>query len=177
MDSLTSLAPNKGEGTIPSQKVRPDLNLEKWSVWQPAKSKLKPRERTINREIELSNGDKVSAQVEVGFTNKGTLTTEDQRTFYALIQLWEAKGRPTEQTFYSMRKLAKALQKRWGSNVIDATSLSLTKLRFTPLTWKNSYHNGTGKRTLEVIDHFTILSDLKIIRQKEVPRGILTSSS
>src|SRR5919109_3914829 len=82
------------------EKIRPDLNLEKWSIWQPSKSKTKPRERIIRREIVLPDGREVSAEVEVGFTNKGVLTTEDQKTFYALIKIWEDKGRPTEQTFY-----------------------------------------------------------------------------
>jgi hypothetical protein len=167
METLTSPAPNKGQGTTALKKVRPDLNLEKWSIWQPAKSKLSPRERVFRREIELDNGEKITQEVELGYTNKGSLTTEDQKTFYALIDLWEQKGRPTEQTFYSMRKLAKVLQKRWGTNVIDATSQSLMRLRITPIIWKNSYRNGAEKETIEVLDPFNILCDLKIIRRKE----------
>ena len=166
METLTSLAPNKGQGSPTLEKVRPDLNLEKWSIWQPAKSKLKPRERILRRELELANGDKVSAEVEVGYTNKGALTTEDQKTFYALIKLWEERGRPTEQTYYSLRKIAKALKKRWGTNVIEATSESLMRLRITPIIWKNSYHDSTEKDTVEILDPFNILSDLKIIRRK-----------
>ena len=67
------------------EKIRPDLNLEKWSIWQPSRSKTKPRERIFKREIMLSDGRKVSAEVEVGYTQKGMLTTEDQKTFYGLI--------------------------------------------------------------------------------------------
>jgi hypothetical protein len=66
-----------------------------------------------------------------------------------------------------MRKLAKVLNKRWGTNVIDATSQSLLKLRLTPIIWKNSYQIGAEKQTVEVLDPFNILSDLKIIRRKE----------
>ena len=83
------------------EKIRSDLNLEKWSIWQPSKSKTKPKERVIRREVLLPDGNKISAEVEVGFTNKGVLTTEDQKTFYALLKIWEDKGRPKEQTFYS----------------------------------------------------------------------------
>src|SRR5215471_16252794 len=93
------------------EKIRPDLNLEKWSIWQPSKSKTKPRARIFRREIVLPDGRKVSAEVEVGFTQKGMLTTEDQKTFYALIKIWEEKGKPTEQTFYSSRGLAQILKK------------------------------------------------------------------
>jgi hypothetical protein len=156
----------KHEGKLIEEKVRPDLNLEKWSIWQPAKSKSQPKERVIRREIELPNGDRVLAEVEVGFTNKGVLTTEDQKTLYALLKLWEDKGKGTEPTFYSLRKLAKVLKKRWGTNVIEATSQSLLRLRITPLIWKNSYLDSTEKNYVEVLDPFNILSDLKIIRRK-----------
>jgi hypothetical protein len=148
------------------ERIRPDLNLEKWSIWQPAKSKSKPKERIIRREITLPDGGKMAAQVEVGFTNKGVLTTEDQKTFYALIRLWEERGRPTEQTFYSSRRLTKILKKGWGTNVIDSTSQSLIRLRITPFIWTNSYYDGAAKETKEVLDPFNILSDLKIIRKK-----------
>jgi hypothetical protein len=150
----------------PLEKVRPDLNLEKWSLWQPAKSKLPPKEKVLRREIELPNGNKVLAEVEVGFTNKGALTTEDQKTFYALLKIWEEKGRGNDAVFYSLRHLAKILKKHWGTNVIDATSQSLLRLRITPLIWKNSYQDSTQKDYVEILDPFSILSDLKVIRRK-----------
>jgi hypothetical protein len=149
-----------------AEKIRPDLNLEKWTLWTPAKSKTEPREKTLRRVFALPDGTRVTAEVEVGFTNKGALTTEDQKTFYALLKLWEDKGRSTEQTFYSLRRLAKVLKKRWGSNVINATSESLIRLRITPLIWKNSYHDRAEKETVEELDPFNILSDLKIVRRK-----------
>jgi hypothetical protein len=36
----------------------------------------------------------------------------------------------------------------------------------TPIIWKNSYHDSTEKDTVEILDPFNILSDLKIIRRK-----------
>src|SRR5215831_17723152 len=148
------------------EKIRPDLNLEKWSIWQPSKSKTKPRARIFRREIVLPDGRKVSAEVEVGFTQKGMLTTEDQKTFYALIKIWEEKGKPTEQTFYSSRGLARILKKGWGTNVIESTGQSLLRLRMTPLIWRNSYHDSARKDVIEELDPFNILSDLKVIRRK-----------
>jgi hypothetical protein len=149
-----------------AEKIRSDLNLEKWTLWTPAKSKSEPRVKTLRRVFDLPDGTTVTAEVEVGFTNRGTLTTEDQKTFYALLKLWEDKGRPTEQTYYSLRRLTKVLNKRWGTNVINATSESLARLRATPLTWKNSYQNGAEKATIEILELFNILADLKIIRSK-----------
>ena len=149
-----------------AEKIRSDLNLEKWTLWTPAKSKTEPRVKTLRRVFDLPDGTTVTAEVEVGFTNRGALTTEDQKTFYALLKLWEDKGRPTEQTYYSLRRLTKVLNKKWGTNVINATSESLARLRATPLTWKNSYQNGAEKATIEILELFNILSDLKIIRSK-----------
>jgi hypothetical protein len=164
--TTTTLGTAQKNRRTAAEKIRPDLNLEKWTIWSPAKSKTQPREKTLRRVFDLPDGRRVTAEVEVGFTNKGVLTTEDQRTFYALLKLWEDKGRSTEQTYYSLRRLAKVLKKRWGTNVIHATSESLIRLRVTPLIWKNSYHDSAEKETVEILDPFNILSDLKIIRRK-----------
>lgn len=163
--TTTSNIPQKYQRPF-AEKIRSDLNLEKWTLWTPAKSKTEPRVKTLRRVFDLPDRTTVTAEVEVGFTNRGVLTTEDQKTFYALLKLWEDKGRPTEQTYYSLRRLTKVLNKRWGTNVINATSESLARLRATPLTWKNSYQNGAEKATIEILELFNILSDLKIIRSK-----------
>ena len=150
-----------------SEKIRPDLTIEKWpAIWQPSKSRRKPTVKSFERKITLRNGSSGTAKVEVGFTQLGNLTTEDQKTYYGLIKQWEATGRSPEYTFVSTRKLARILKKKWGRNVIDATTESLRRLRTTPFTWANAYRDsGTGEE-LEVLDTFTILSDLKIVRRK-----------
>ncbi len=147
--------------------VRSELNIEKWpAIWKPAKSKNRPAVRIMQREVTLPGGGRVVARVELGFTHLGELTTEDQRTYYALVKQWEISGRPTEQTFFSIRGLARFLNKKWGSNVIEAVTQSLRRLRTAPFTWQNAYHDGANKDTLEVIETFNVLSELKIIRQK-----------
>ena len=62
------------------ERIRPDLNIEKWSIWQPAKSKNAPTVRIFEREVNLDGGSTLTAQVEIGFTQRGTFTTEDQKT-------------------------------------------------------------------------------------------------
>jgi hypothetical protein len=157
----------KQKGIATLEKIRPELNLEKWSVWQPADSRNSPKTRILHREIILPDGSKVIAKVEVGFTDKGVLTTEDQKTYYALVKNWEDKGKPTDKTTFSLRGLAKDLRKgKWGTNVIDSISKSLTRLRGTLFTWENSYYDSTTKETLEILDTFNILSELKIIKRK-----------
>ena len=154
----------KGTG---SSAIRAELNIEKWpAIWKPAMSKHPPAVRRLKRELTLQSGARFTARVELGYTNLGELTTEDQKIYYALVKQWELNGRGTAQTFFSIRGLAKILKKRWGTNVIDAITGSLRRLRTAPFTWENSYVDGGRKSTIEEIDTFTILSDLKLIRQK-----------
>jgi hypothetical protein len=166
METLNATAPSKGKGSTTLEKIRPDLNLEKWSLWQPSNSRNK-RTRTLKREITLDDGAKVTSEVTIGYVDRiGTITTEDQKTCYALFKLWEEKGRPTDQTFFSLRKLSKALKKRWGTDVIIRTSQSLQRLRAVPLFLNNAYFDSTKKETIESLDTFNILSELKIIKRK-----------
>lgn len=157
---------NRKEEARTLEKVRSDLNLEKWSIWQPSNSRSK-KTRTLSREITTSTGDKLVSEVTIGYVDKiGTITTEDQKTCYALIKIWEENGKPLEETFFSLRRLAKILNKKWGTNVIQATTNSLTRLRTVPLILNNAYYDSTSKETLESLETFNILEDLKIVKKK-----------
>jgi hypothetical protein len=158
--------PKKPVKTTP-ERIRPELNLEKWPIWKPAKSKNPPTRKVITREIPLPNGNKIAAEVEVGFTDRGELNTEDQKTYYALVKHWEENDRSDEQTYFSVRQVAKRLGKGWGTNVIDSVTESLFKLRGVLITWTNSYYDASTKETVEVLDTFNILSELKIIKRKK----------
>ncbi len=148
------------------ERVRPELNLERWSVWQPARSKSGPRARVLEREIPLPDGSRVHARVEVGFTQRGMLTTEDQKTYYALVKLWEENGRAQqeERVVFSLRHLARILKKQWGTNVIDALTQSLARLYATPFFWTHAYYDSHTGETQETLEGFRILDELKIIR-------------
>jgi hypothetical protein len=162
-------APVRGlvSAQVAAEKVRPDLTIEKWpAIWRPSNSHGAPEVRTLERRTTLKDGSAAKATVEIGFTQLGNLTTEDQRTYYALMKQWEEHGRSPEYTFFSTRKLARILKKTWGTNVIDSTTESLRRLRTTPIMWTNSYHNGETGEDIEILDTFTILADLKIIRRK-----------
>jgi hypothetical protein len=144
------------------EKIRPELNLEKWvSIWSPARSNRNPKEKVIRRETVLLNGSKAWAEVEVGFTNRGELTTEDQKTYYALVKHWEDNRRPVGNTLFSLRQLAKILQRHWGTNVIQSLTHSLLRLRVTPFVWRNSYYDASTGQTISVLDPFNILADLR----------------
>jgi hypothetical protein len=158
----------KGQTTPQAlEKIRPDLNLEKWSIWKPAKSKSQPTRKIIQREITLPNGNRISGEVQVGFTDRGELTTEDQKTYYALVKLWEQNGRSDEHTPLSLKRLAKTLNKKWGTNVIDSLTESLSRLYATPFFWNNSFFDSSTGETREELEGFRILESLKIAKRKK----------
>src|SRR2546427_5037692 len=151
-------------------KIRSELNIEKWpAIWQPSKSKNKPALRTMQREMTGDDGSTIVSRVEVGYTQLGTLSTEEQKMLYVLIKLWEDSGKPDTQVFFSSRGLARSLKKKgWGTNVIEAITKSLRKLRTIPIEWINSYYDQT-KQGAVVVDRrpFTLLGDLRIVERRE----------
>ena len=166
--SETGIRQKGSHGTeAAADRIRPELNIEKWAgLWSPSHSPTTAKVRTLEREYTAKDGTRLRAKVEIGFSHLGGLTTEDQKTYYALVKQWELSGRSPTQIFFSIRGLARMLHKKWGTNVIDATTASLRRLRATPITWENAYFD-TGKReTLEQIDMLNILSELKIVRRK-----------
>jgi hypothetical protein len=152
------------------EKIRVELNIEKWpGIWQPAKAHTRLAVRTLERQVELQNGDQVSSKLIVGFTDLGALTTEDQRMFYALIRQWENSGKPFGRpVYFSDRVLSRLLRKKgWGTNVIEAITGSLRRLRLTPLRWIKSFHRSdeVGHQYEEEVP-FQMLDDLKIVTRK-----------
>ena len=155
------------EGEAARDRIRPDLNIEKWAgLWRPAHSPTTAKIRTLEREYSDKDGVRLQAKVEIGFSHFGGLTTEDQKTYYALVKQWEISGRSPGQVFISIRGLARILHKKWGTNVIDAVTASLHRLRATPITWKNAYFDASRRETLEQVDTLNILSELKIVCRK-----------
>jgi hypothetical protein len=151
----------------PARKVRAELNLEQWSIWLPSNSNREAKPRVLRREIVTSTGDKVTAEVEITASRKGTLTTEDQKTYYALIEHHQASSRPDNVAYFSLRGLARSLAKKWGSRTIETLTDSLTRLRANTIVWQNSYHDSETGKTHETLDFFNIVTDLKIITTKQ----------
>jgi hypothetical protein len=171
--SETAAADKLSKATIRNRlsgKIRSELNIEKWpAIWQPSKSKNKPALRTMQRELSGDHGARIISRVEVGYTQLGTLTTEEQKLLYVLIKLWEDDGKPDVQVFISTRGLARLLKKKgWGTNVIHAITKSLRKLRTIPIEWINSYYDQTSGGAV-VVDRrpFTILGDLRIVERHQ----------
>lgn len=158
---------NEIQEPLPTEVIRPELNLERWpSIWQPSNSRAKPRVRVLKREVTLPDKSKVSAKVEVDYTSRGMLTTEDQKVYHALVYLWEQSERPAELNF-SIRQLAKILGRTWGKDTGNYISQSLRRLQSTPLAWSNAYYNSNTGETIKQLTAFHILSTLQIT-EKEV---------
>jgi hypothetical protein len=150
------------------EKIRVELNIEKWpGIWQPAKGHTKLVARTLERHVASGDGQATSKLI-VGFTDLGTLTTEDQKMFYALIHQWEKAGKPVGRpVYFSDRVLSRLLHKGWGTNVIDAITGSLRRLRTIPLRWIKAFHkSGEIDNEYEEEIPFQMLDDLKIVTRK-----------
>lgn len=145
--------------------VRPERNLEKWPIWEPSNSRHQMQERMLQREIRLPDGNIAVARVKVGYTNNGALTTEDQKTCYALFRIWDELGKPAGRIYFSRQQLARVLKKSWGSKTNKALTESLMRLRFTPFVWERSYFDSARQETVERIDTFNIVSELHLIRR------------
>ena len=155
------------------ERIRAELNIEKWpAIWNPThsktRSKLRPQPRTLQRESTGPDGTKTVSQVTINpIAQLGDLTTDDQRTLYALIKHWEERGKPDHETPFSIRHVARLLHKKgWGTNVIDSVTGSLERLRGTMLVWTRSYRSKDQRvEDLETV-YVNILSKLKIVRRK-----------
>jgi hypothetical protein len=159
------LAKRESETTLVT--VRPELNLEKWPIWVPAQSRSKPKLRILERKRILENGSFTISKVEINPSLKyGNLTTEDQKVWYGLLQLWEEEGKPQTLVF-SLRELAKILKKTWSTKVRNALKESLLRLNINVFTWINSYYDSKTKQTLEVLDSFQIVWRLGIAQAKQ----------
>jgi hypothetical protein len=155
------------------ERIRAELNIEKWpAIWNPTHSKihskLNTQSRTLERESTGPDGTRTASTVTINpIAQLGDLTTDDQRTLYALIKHWEERGKPQHETPFSIRHMAKLLHKKgWGTNVIDAVTGSLERLRGTMLVWTRSYRSKDERvEDLETV-YVNILSKLKIVRRK-----------
>lgn len=151
---------------VPARRVRSELNLEQWSIWFPARSNRDPGPRVLTREITTDTGEKLAAEVEITASRKGTLTTEDQRTYYALVEHHQRNDRREGIVYFSLRGLAKSLAKRWGTGTIETITDSLTRLRANTIIWRHSYQDGATGKAQDELGFFNIITDLKIVTAK-----------
>lgn len=143
--------------------VRPELNFEKWpGIWQPARSNSKLSEIVLERK----KVDGSTSKIEITANSKyGALTTETQKIIYALYKISEEKSHPRRIPF-SRRRIAKILNKHWGTVAIEIIETGLYQLRSTFFVLKDVFYDAVNKKTISVINTFTILSFLEISNEE-----------
>ena len=146
------------------EKVRAELNLEKWQIWKPSHSRGEhKREEIFTRERILNGGSKETAQVIIRASgNLDLFTTEDQKNLYVLFKIWEDTGKTTNITPFSLHKIAKLKKKKWGPDTLKEIINSLKKLGGITFEWDHSFYDSETKETLHSVELFHILSNLKI---------------
>jgi hypothetical protein len=148
-----------------AEVIRNDLNLEKSPVFILAKSKGEMKVREIEWQRRISKDETILSKIRISPSlDHGNLNTEDQKVLYALIKLWEEKGRP-EVLVFSLNQLAKALNKTWSVYTYNSLKDSLLRLRFTAFVWIKAYYDEVTNDYYDELDSFTILSDLKIAKR------------
>lgn len=164
LNSLQLTAPD--EAPL-SEMVYAELNLEKWSIWEPSSTKTKRQlePRVFQRERSLADGSHVTASVQIEPTTRGQLTTRDQKVYYVLLKMWDDAGRPDTPVRFSLQKIAGLLGEEWGRHAHRTISDSLLRLRGVLFVWENSYFDKATGEHLELLDTFNILSDLTIARR------------
>lgn len=146
------------------EKVRAELNLEKWPIWKPSHSREEhKREEIFIREKSLDDGSKEKAKVIIRASgNLDLFTTGDQKNLYVLFKLWEDAGKPLDIVPFSLHKIAKFKNKKWGQDTLNEIINSLKKLGGITFEWDHSFYDSETKETLHSVELFHILSNLKI---------------
>lgn len=152
-----------GKHTEGEEIVRPELNLEKWpGIWQPARSNSKLNKIILERRKKDGNISKVEITANSEY---GPMTTETQKVMYALCKISEEKGHPRRIPF-SRRKIAKIINKKWGSSAAEIVEIGLYQLRSTFFVLKDVFYDSSSKKVLTFVDTFMILSVLKVVKEE-----------
>ena len=156
---------NKTEKNV----IRAELNIEKWPLFTTSSFKGKSKEFT--RMVKLANGNIETRKVVIGKINNtevGVFRIFDFKGFCALIKLWENQGRPKDRgVTFSFHQIAEILGLSWGGKTFAEIKAMLMRLRKIPIDWTNSFYNREKKETENLIESFTILSDLKIYEKSK----------
>ena len=113
----------------------------------------------------VSGDQEISAIIKPDAT-LGTITTFDERVFYALVEIWSEQGKP-EICFFSEREIARRINLGWGKCTAKAIDDSLNRLRLVGIQWQGSFFDSVKKKLIEIRNPFTILNHLRIISTKD----------
>ena len=95
----------------------------------------------------------------------GTLTTFDERVFYALIEIWQEQNQ-ADICRFSEREISRRINLGWGQNTAGAIRDSLTRLSGVSIEWKGSFYDSAKDELIEIHNPFSILNHLEITSTK-----------
>ena len=113
---------------------------------------------------QISEGQEISAIVNP-HARLGTLTTYDERIFYALIEIWLEQSKP-DVCFFSERELARRIKSSWGKGGMTICD-SLNRLRGVLIEWQGSFYDSAQDKFTSICQPFSILNHLKIISTRD----------
>jgi len=167
---------NRGKTTTINQQkeiVRSDINLEKWSIFT---TQRRHGLRVLKRGTTLEDGTNLTQSVSIG--GKGmvdTLTAEDGKIFYLLLDMWEKGGRnPSGTVHSSINRILNSLISSSDGSTPKLTrrgnwskawfEKKVKKLLSIPLVYEWAYRNKDGSwRTYESL---TLLSSADIFERR-----------
>ncbi len=170
---MASVKENKNILEQSEAPLHPEANIAKFAniLFIPPNAKNLHDTRRFDFKKHITNGEKISASIEIRpAKDYRTLTVYDQKILYALFQLWEDKGKPTNGKFsFSGREMARVLGIKSSGMFEKRLKTSLDVLKSTNLTWIQSY--GTKDYTKDLVSGFNILSNMQYLdlsyRRKE----------
>jgi len=154
---------------IREELIRAELNIERWPLFTT--SQFKGTSREYVRQEVLPTGSVKQRKIVIGrIVDKevGVLRILDLKCYYALIKLWEDAGRPVDRpVVFAIHQISNLLGKSWSGRSLQQIKTSLHKLRKIPIDWINSFYQKDAKSYEELLETFSILSELKIYERRE----------
>jgi hypothetical protein len=165
-------SPNLQKDLLPKTIVRSDVNLERWNIFGTQRTK---GYRVMKRQWKDQNGALVSQEVTVGVPGStDTLTAQEAKVFYLLLNLWAKNESPDGVIHGSFREVFMALRgatqkksarpitygnwdKKWFEKKLD-------NLLHTIIEYKSAYETPEG--TYLVKETFTLLNRLEMFDRK-----------
>lgn len=145
---------------LTNYQIRLELNEAKWvALWSPTHSKVKVEG---GRRIERKISDTDIQAITVYYISEfGTLTTDDLKTYLALILIWEREGRPIDRPVpFSLAQLARIRGIAWNAKNAAKLRQSLNRLQMVPMRWENAFYHKPSDQILTVLTPRHILSYL-----------------
>ncbi len=143
------------------RSVPRELNFDFGQLFYPNEKRKIFEVRYFRR---TSQSQEVSAVINP-HAQLGTLTTFDERVFYALLELWQEQDKAAICRF-SEREVARRIKRSWGGDTPGAIRDSLTRLASISIEWKGSFYDSATGELVDVHNPFCILSHLEITSTK-----------